>query len=181
MSRKTLQGLSRIVLTLAVALSASVVWGQGQSQGQGSCTIAGTWYGGSDAAKYLGHILPGAGSDFSTVFDGAFSLGALGFPVKTVFAGSILKTQGAFEFYAIGMVNDSTSFPAPAPQVYAVHATVRVIDCSTLRFDYDFFGAYLWSSNRIPFVDPPDYVVSPPPFSETYRRMPTDCPQCGKP
>ena len=172
--------LSAIALGCTVALSAPAVFGQSHGQGQGSCSMAGTWYGGSDAAKYLGYITPGAGNDFSTLFDGAYSLGTLGFPVKTVYSGSISKNQRTFDFYAVGLVNDTTAFPAPVPQINAVHATVTFIDCDTLRFDYDFFGGYLWNSNKAPFLDPPDYVVSPPPFSEVYRRMPTACPQCPK-
>ena len=169
MSARKLHGSSMIVLAIAVALGAPALWGEGQ----GSCSMAGTWYGGGNEVKYLMSIFPGPGSDFTTIGDGAYSLSALGFPVKTAWMGSLVKDRGVYENYAIGMVNDNTGFPAPTPQVWAVHATVRLIDCDTLRFDYDFFGAYLWASDKTPFLDLPDYVVVPPPFSETYRRMPT--------
>jgi hypothetical protein len=142
--------------------------------------MAGTWFGGGDAAKYLAVITPGASNDFNLVFDGAYSLTTLGFPVKTIWSGSIVRTNTTFDLYAIGMTNASTGFPAPTPDVWAVHAKVRLTDCNTLHIDYDFFGAYYWSSNKTPFVDLPDYVVAPPPFSETYKRMPTTCQQCGR-
>ena len=175
MSRTKVHVLSMIVLALAFSLCAPV-WGENQ----GACSMAGTWYGGGDVAKYMTHIYPAAGNDFRILGEGAFSQVTLGFPVMTSYGGSIIKNQHGYEAYSIGMVNDTTNFPAPTPQVFAVHAAVRLIDCDTLRFDYDFFGAYLWNSNKIPFVDKPDYVVVPPPFSETYRRMPTRCPQCEK-
>ena len=168
MHRRTLHSFRTITIAIAITLSAPTLWGQGSN----SCSLAGTWFGGSDAAKYLGFISPGTGSDFAVIFDGAFSLSTLGFPVKTVFVGSIVKNHGAYEMYAIGMVNASAQFPATTPQVWAVHGTVRLIDCNTLRMDDDFFGAYLWTSNKTPFLDSPDYVVAPPPITETYRRMP---------
>jgi len=180
MKPRRLHILSTIALACTVALSASAVFGQSHGQGQGSCSMAGTWYGGGDAAKYLTYIAPGAGSDFSLVSDGAFSLGTLGLPVKTIYTGSITRNQGKFDVYAMSFVNDTTAFPAPVPQINAAHATATLVDCDTLRFDFDFFGGYLWNSNKTPFVDTPDYVVSPPPFSEVYHRMPTTCPQCAK-
>ncbi len=135
-----------------------------------------------DGAKYLMKVIQDPGGDFSTVAQGAFSQQSLGFPVGTIWTGSIVNTPGkGYEVFTIGMVNNSTGFPAPTPEVWGVHATLKAIDCDTIQFDYDFFGAYRWESKKTPFTSPPDYLVVPPPFSETYKRMPLSCTACVKP
>lgn len=150
-----------------------------------SCDLAGTWYGGGETAKYVMVITHDQGDRYNGVSQGAFSGADLGFPLATIFAGSMVKGRGnSYEGFAIGMMNSTTSFPylptdpAANPQVWAVHSNVYLVDCNTLREDYDFFGAYQQPTDKIPFVSAPDYVVVPPPFSETYRRMPTKCLQC---
>ena len=166
-------------LAAAVLLSGSVLWPQEPDHVPGACTLAGTWYGGSSEAKYMFTVIAGTGGDYTAIGDAAFSQVTLGYPITTAFSNSIVKNRRkGYEGYGIGMVNSTDAFPAPSPEVWAIHFAVRFIDCDTIELDYDFFGAYLWLSNKTPFVDPPDYVVVPPPFSETYRRMPTVCPQC---
>ena len=167
------------VVVGGLALSSSPLWSQ-------SCDLAGTWYGGGETAKYVMSITRDHGGNYSSVSQGAFSAADLGFPLITIFSGSFVKGPGkSYEGFASGMVNTTTNFPflttdpAANPQVWAVHATVHLVDCNTLREDYDFFGAYLWQNAKTPFVDAPDYVVVPPPFSETYKRMPTHCAHCG--
>jgi hypothetical protein len=170
-----------ILAAVAAVLSPPALWSQQEPQPTGSCTLAGTWYGGGDLTKYLMTVIPGAGGDFIGIADAAFSLSTLGFPVKTVWPGLTIKGSGkSYEMFSIGMVNSTASFPAPAPEVWAVHATARMVDCDTLHLDYDFFGAYYWPTDKQPFLSPPDYVVVPPPFTETYRRMPAICTQCPK-
>jgi hypothetical protein len=171
--------LTTMALAAALLLGGSVLWAQEPDHVQGACTLAGTWYGGSSDAKYLLSITRDPGGDFTMVGYASFTQETLGYPITTAFSNSILKNRRkGYEGYGIGMVNNTTAFPAPSPEVWAAHYTVRFLDCNTIELDYDFFGAYLWASNKTPFIDPPDYVVVPPPFSETYRRMPTVCPQC---
>jgi len=146
-----------------------------------SCTVAGTWYGGGPAAKYLLTVIPDGSGDFTMMGNSAFSQAALGFPVQTAYSGAIKKGRRNFyESFGIQMVNANNAFPAPTPEILAVHATVRLVDCDTLIFSYDFFGGYYWSTMKTPFLDVPDYVVVPPPFTETYHKMPTTCKQCAK-
>ncbi len=167
------------ILAAAVVLNPPALWSQ--EAATASCAMAGTWYGGGEVVKYLMTVIPGPGGDYTATADGAYSLDALGFPVKTIWSGSIVKGSGKdYEFFAISLLNKTSAFPAPTPDLQAVHATARLTDCNTLQFDYDFFGGYLWPTDKIPFLSVPDYVVVPPPFSETYHRMPATCTQCAK-
>ena len=101
--------------------------------------------------------------------------------MSTIWTGPVVQNNGVYEHYIISLWNASGEFPAPTPEVQAVHATFKFIDCNTLELDYDFFGAYLWTSNKTPFVDDPDYVPVPPPFTEVYHRVQAgSCPQCQK-
>jgi hypothetical protein len=76
------------------------------------------------------------------------------------------------EFSSISLATNTTGFPAPTPEVWAVHGFVKFTSCDSIKIDYDLFGAYYWTSNKVPFVSDPDYVVVPQPFTETYLRMP---------
>jgi hypothetical protein len=172
---------SVLVLAAAIAFSAPALWSQGVEQVQGSCTMDGTWYGGGPLTKYLLTIIANPGGDYTMTGYAAFTQATLGIPVTTTFSNSIVKVgRRAWEFFGIGMINKSAGFPAPTPEVWALHGTARLKDCNTLQLDYDFFGAYLLPTEKKPFISPPDHVIVPPPFSETYERMPTTCTQCSK-
>lgn len=146
-----------------------------------NCDLAGSWYGGGPAAKYMLTIIQNPGGNYTMVGAAGFTQESLGYPVTTPFMNSIVKLPGnRLEFFGTGMVNNSNGFPAPTPEVWALHGTARLISCNTLQLDYDFFGAYFMPMDKKPFIDNPDYVVVPPPFSETYTKMPTTCPLCGK-
>jgi len=177
LSRKHI--VSVLVLVAAAAFSPALLRSEETGPIQASCSMEGTWYGGSALAKYLITITAAPGGDYAMTGYAAFSQATLGYPVTTAFSNSIVRSRGgAWEFFGIGMVNRSSGFPAPTPEVWAVHGTARLTDCSTLQLDYDFFGAYLLPTEKKPFLSPPDYVIVPPPFSETYQRMPTTCTQC---
>jgi len=178
--RTTLHAGAMLLAVLAV-ITAPALWSQEAGSMPRSCNIAGTWYGGGAEAKYLMTIIQDPGGDFVALGDGAFSQISFGLPVQTMYSGTIVKGSGrGYEFFSIGMVNNTTNFPAPTPEVWGVHSTVRMTDCNTLVFDYDFFGAYSWPTTKTPFLSQPDYVVVPPPFQETYHRMPTRCTVCSK-
>lgn len=104
--------------------------------------------------------------------------------MRASFSNSIVKIRGnKGEFFGTGMVNNSSGFPAPQPELWALHGVATLATCSTLKLDYDFFGAYLMGTyltptDKKPFIDTPDYVVVPPPFSETYQKVPLTCKQC---
>ena len=190
-SRKTVRVLSILILAAGFVLSSPSLWSQQAAQtqtegwfGPAACDVSGTWYGGGDATKYLMTIVPrpGPGDSYTAIGDGAYSLAALGYPVKTTWSNTLVRRHGhrpaTYDVYGIGMVNNNAGFPAPSPDIQAVHGIAYLVDCNTLKFDYDFFGGYFWPTDKIPLLSPPDYVVVPPPFSETYRRMPTKCTQC---
>lgn len=59
-----------IVLIVVVAFATSAIAGTGKK-----CSFAGTWYGGSDNAKYLMTVVPKGGNSYSVTFEGAYSLG----------------------------------------------------------------------------------------------------------
>ncbi len=125
-------------------------------------------------------------SDYTLSFGPAFSMSDMGLVVATTCNGSITKMPGKdYEAFAIVMANRTPGHPAPTVGVMGVHGFVNIVDCNTIRIDYDFYGGYLansiWTLGKMPFLDVPDYVPIPPPFSETYRRMPTTCAQCPKP
>ncbi len=170
---------SAVTLLILFVLSGPALWSDDQQHGQQACTFAGTWYGGGADAKYMLTIIANPGGNYTMLGYAGFTQVNLGYPVTTTFSNTIVKGPGKkWQFFGGGMVNQSASFPAPNPELWALHGTARLTDCSTLKLDYDFFGAYLMPTTKIPLMDKPDYVVVPPPFSETYQRLPTTCGQC---
>lgn len=179
---RIVHALAISILAVSILLNPATLWSQEMGTVPASCTMAGQWYGGSPGVYYLLTITRNPGGDYTMIGAAAFSQVSLGYPITTIFSNSIVKGRGnTYEFFGIGMVNKSDGFPAPYPELWAVHGTARLTDCSTLQLDYDFFGAYYMPSDKKPFLDAPDYVLEPPPpFSETYQRMPTKCKQCAK-
>jgi len=144
------------------------------------CDLAGVWYGGSPVAQYMLTIIQNPGGNYTMIGAAAFTQQSLGYPVTTPFSTSVVKLPGnRLEFFGTGMVNKSDGFPAPNPELWAVHATGRLTSGDSLQLDYDFFGGYFTPTDKRPFISNPDYVVVPPPFTETYNRMPTKCALCG--
>jgi hypothetical protein len=97
----------------------------------------------------------------------------------TLINGSVVKgPRGSYEAYAVGLANKANF--GPMVDLLAVHADVSFTDCNNIAFKFDFFGGYSWNTlaTKTPFLDPPDFVPVPPPFTETYRRMPTVCKVC---
>jgi hypothetical protein len=169
----------QLIFALAVLLSTPALRAADAERWQRSCSLEGTWYGGSDQVKYLLTILPGARSDYTLIWSGAYAPAGIGYAAVTIVTGSIIRVPGGgFEAFAIAMANRVNI--GPTPEIVAVHANLRFADCNSLTFNFDFFGAYAWVSNKTPFLDPPDAIPGPTPFTETYKRMPTICAFCGK-
>jgi hypothetical protein len=110
-------------------------------------------------------------------------------PILTQYTGELVNEKGVtYEGYAIAMANLSDLPPTPpgspavTPEIWAVKESGYMVDCNTLKFEITFFAAYYWSSNKVPFQDPPDYYRLQPGSTivETYRRMPTTCQQCSR-
>lgn len=168
-----------LVVSIVFLVAAIPCLGQGFGN---ECTLAGTWYGGSEGtSKYVATIVPTRANHYSAVFDGAYSMAPLGFPVKTIWSSQFVKqNKGEYEYKgtAIGLLNRSAEFPPTGPpEIGAVRFHAKLDGCDTLKMVYDFFGGYFWG-DKVPFRDPPDYIVAPTPFEETYRRVPTVCPVC---
>jgi hypothetical protein len=187
MNKKLLTIMRLLGLLLVAGIVLSTPCLQAQDWSTKGCGLTGTWYGGGEVTRYLLTLVPraGFGESYTLIFNGAFSSTAIGYPVATAFTGTVTRRywQGDNP-YAItfgGMMNKSSGFPAPTPDVWALHATAKLTDCDTLVINYDFFGGYLWPTDKVPLVSPPDYVPVPTPFSETYKRLPTTCSQCKTP
>lgn len=105
-----------------------------QAVGPTSCTMAGVWYGGGPDAKYMLTITADSGQHYTMSGAAAFTQASLGYPVTTTFSNSIVKTGAGWEFFGAGMVNQSAAFPAPDPEVWALHGTARLVGCDTLSW-----------------------------------------------
>ncbi len=149
-------------------------------QNHGSCSPMGTWYGGGDY-KYVITILPATGNRFPMTSEGVYSQAAFGYTAWTSWTGELVKlSHGLYVAQEISMYTTSPEMQPPSNSVEldAVRGWMEFIDCNTVKFSYDFFGAY-FDLNKIPFVDPVDLNYLPPGgITETYRRMPGKCPAC---
>ena len=145
-----------------------------------TCSIAGTWYGGSDY-KYISTITPINGQTFTITSDPVFDNASFGYKAWTPWSGVIIRTTAnRYVAQVIGMFTTSSELPPPANsyEIDGARAWVQLIDCDHLQFTYDFFGAY-FDLNKEPFVDHPDLNYLPPGgIVETYHRMPSSCPAC---
>ncbi len=181
-----------LMIVLAIVLIAGVPC---LAQTVGSCTPAGTWFGGQDnGAKYLLTIVPSGVRWMTTpyprlavvytiMYQAAFKPRVT---VLTQYTGELVNERGtSYRAQIIAMVNQSdlppgTDSPSNTPQLYAIRERGDLTDCNTLNFVIDFFVISTWSSNLVPFKDTPDSSRLAPGavIKETYHRMPTDCPQC---
>jgi hypothetical protein len=148
-----------------------------------ACSPVGTWYGGSDY-KYVSTITPITGATFAITSDPVFDNSSFGYKGWTSWSGQLLKTTAkGYVAQVIGMFTTSSELPPP-PNSYEIdgaRAHMEFIDCDTIQFAYDFFGAY-FDLNKVPFVDPPDLNYLPPGgIVETYHRMSSTCPACSLP
>ncbi len=141
------------------------------------CNPAGTWYGGSGPFKYLLTIIPTEGNRYAVIFEGTYSLAAsaFGFAVSTRYTGELIRKADHLKLNAMGIHNTSGTAPVnPATlHIWAITQTGGFSDCDTLQMTDDFAGGYLWTSNKVPLKDAPDYVVLASPLVETYHRLPS--------
>ena len=147
---------------------------------QQNCSISGTWYGGgSTNAKYLMTITPIRPGRYSVVFTEGFTPAVA---KLSTWSGEFnrMKHSLDFEGFSIALMNFDLSSPlagGAAPDIWAVHSVLSMIDCDTVTNSLDFYGVYKWG--KIPFVDTPDSLRNV--TIETYRRMPTRCESVGCP
>lgn len=148
-----------------------------------TCSPAGTWYGGSDY-KYLTTITPIEGNTFAIRGEAVYSQGAWGYTGWTSWSGELVKTKdGRYVDHSISMYTTSFEMQPPVGsfELDAVRGWMEFLNCDTIQFTYDFFGAY-FDLNKLPFVDLPDLNYLPPGgITESYSRMRTKCPACEVP
>ncbi|HXY39297.1 MAG TPA: hypothetical protein VEQ10_06485 [Vicinamibacteria bacterium] len=145
-----------------------------------SCSPVGTWYGGQESpAKYLLTIAPIRPGHYGVRYDQGFTPAI---PKLSGWSGNLIRVgKGSYVNHAIALANTSAAPPTAGginPQVWAIRAHLRFVDCDTLESEIDFFGVYSWGAT--PFVDTPDGSRLPPSgvIEETYRRVTGGCPVC---
>ncbi len=153
------------------------------AQNLSSCSIVGTWYGGSEY-KYLITYTPINGGRFSISGTADFSWEPFGFKVATSFQGELDKlSDGRYLGQIIQLYTTSSDVPPPenSDGLNAARLWLEFTgDCNHMTQTIDFFAAY-FDLNKLPFVDLPDYYYLPPggKIIETYTRMPMTCPACN--
>ena len=170
--------MRRTVLLLALLFAVVV---DCATEGVGNCSPVGTWYGGAaeNPAKYLLTIVPIRPGHYGARYDQGFTPAI---PKLSAWSGSLIKVaHGTYVNQAIALANLSAA-PPPAgginPQIWAIRARVRLVDCHTLESEIDFYGVYPWGAT--PFLDEPESSRLPPSgvIQETYRRMARGCSVC---
>jgi hypothetical protein len=163
-----------IGLMALVASAVPVVGGTGNK-----CSPAGTWYGGSDATKYLMTISPRGGNSYSVAVDGAYTLGGIGVEANTNYRGEMVKSGP--RLYRGRMISilsyygDPPPTPISALEIDAVSGFMELTSCHELTSTINYFVAYFgWGAE--PFVDEPDIDLldllnGGQPIVETYQRI----------
>ncbi len=157
------------IVTFAAALSAN-------AQGfRTDCNPAGTWYGGSALFKYLLTIIPTEGNRYTVIYDGTYSLAASGYAVSTRYTGELIRKGESLKLNAMAIHNQSGIVPvSPSTlHIWAITQTGGFTDCDTLQMTDDAAVGYLWTSNKVPLKDAPDWVILSSPLVETYHRLPS--------
>ena len=153
------------------------------AQNPNNCSLAGTWYGGSDY-KYMMTIIPSAGEKFAARAEAVYSNLAWGYQAWTSWSGEVVRgSDGRYVVQEISMFTTSTD-PHPPPNSFeldGVRGSIAFLNCDRIQISYNFFAAY-FDLGKVPFVDQPDLNYLPPGgLVETYRRMPLTCPACQLP
>ncbi len=139
------------------------------------CNPAGTWYGGSALFKYLLTIIPTEGNRYAVFYDSTYSLAAGGYAVSTRYTGELIRKADHLKLNAIAIHNLSGTYPVKPStlHIWAISQTGGFTDCDTLQITDEIAAGYLWTSDKIPLKDPPDWLILSSPLLETYRRLPS--------
>jgi hypothetical protein len=156
-----------------------------------SCSLAGTWYAGSDPTySYLWSFTPSAQDRFFSVTElagaGVLDPSVWGYMWTTAWSGEAVKTGPAtYEWWGIQYLiwdpaaADGAGVDGSSPELDVGHSTIRFLDCNTLISTIDYYGGYFAFDNatETPFVTPLDVnwldVYGVTTIVETYHRMPT--------
>ena len=172
-----------MAVVVTVLLAASPVVAQEGSGKEGDrCSLAGTWIGGSDAAKYLMNIVPITPWRLVTVAQGSYLPTQTGNQVVTTWTGEMVRgPHGIWDGWAVQVASASgVLFPNTADlTIGAVRSTSELVGCDTMTMTFDFFEIYLWDSiygatpTKELLVDPGDVPAPPTPIVEVYHRVST--------
>ena len=108
----------------------------GFAQNSPACSLAGTWYGGSDY-KYISTITPITGQTFAITSDPVFDNASFGYKAWTPWSGEIIRTTARrYVTQVVGMFTTSSELPPPANsyELDGARAWVEFIDCDHLQF-----------------------------------------------
>ena len=138
----------------------------------GKCSPAGIFYGGAELDeeglffKWILNVTPEKNGRYLI---SAYAGWGAGVPIATPMNGTSVRIgRNKYEFFGIGYQNTDDSYPPLNPPIIiAVHGYMQMIDCDTLRAEYDFQGIYAWGME--PFVDPPLDDLGF--WSEDYKRL----------
>lgn len=133
---------------------------------------AGTWYGGSDLAKYQYTFIPGDSGRFFLTAQAAYSPNLIGVALLNTFTGELVKkTANNYELRLMALTRKDPGDPEDMPGIVAGKADVQ-IDGDKMTLSYNWAGFYGWE--QIPFVDAPHTwhpALSEGPVIETLSRM----------
>jgi hypothetical protein len=171
------------VVFVAALLAATPALAQEAGRGfGGECTLAGTWIGGSDAAKYQATYVPITPWRYFVDAQATYLPTATGNAVSTSWTGDAVRTPR--DGWRIRLVQVSSVTGALFPDtadltVGAVEGVAELDGCDTLTVTYDFFEIYFWDSiytgpePKVLFVDQGDVPAPPVPIVEVFHRVPT--------
>ena len=171
------------VAVVAAVLTVSPALAQNGAEGlRGQCTLAGTWIGGSDAAKYQATYVPIAPWHYFAEAQATYLPAATGNAVSTSWTGDVIRTPR--DGWRIRVVQTSSTsgalFPATTDlTIGAVEGVAELVDCDTMTITYHFFEIYFWDSiytdpdPKVLFEDEGDVPAPPVPIVEVFHRVPT--------
>lgn len=154
-----------------------------------SCSLAGTWFGGSDPSySYLQSFTPTAQDRYFNVAElagaGVLDPSVWGYMWTTAWNGEAVKSgPNRYEAWGIQYLIWDPAAAAAAgvdgssPELDVVHSTLQFVDCNTLISTIDYYGGYFAFDNatETPFVTPLEVnwleVYGVTTIVETYHRM----------
>ena len=176
------RNLGLIVIVFVLVTAPPAIAQEAKGGPGGSCTLAGTWIGGSDAAKYQSTFVPIAPWRYYAEGRATYLPSSTGNAVSTTWTGDVVW-RGP-DGWQIRLVQTSSLtgdlFPNTGDlTIGAVEGTVELDGCNAMISTYHFFEIYLWDSiygdtpTKELFEDPGDVPAPPVPIVETFNRVPT--------
>ena len=174
------------VMLLAIALPAVADDAASPNAAAGPCSLAGTWYGGSDPAyPFIWTNTPIAGNRYTTYAEAGADNLPYGYKAQTGWLGEMARdNDGVYHSWGLSYwvwdpdAATAAGVDSSLPELDIVHSTIALTDCNTMTSTIDTYAAYFTfnPSERSPFIDAPDLdfleVLGLTTLVETYHRMP---------